>query len=267
MLSHSTPPARASDKAALRGEPSYVWRAGQDRRLAMIRAAAPQLGSGQARVLENGCGLGVYIGKLRRFTPHVHGLEYDFERAVEAGQRYPPSLVVCAAGEALPYAGGSFDVMLSNEVIEHVQDDRAAVAEMVRALRPGGRLVLFCPNRWYPVETHGIYWRGRYKFGNIPLVNYLPDALRSRLAPHVRAYTARGLRRLFAGLPVRVVSQIRVFGGYDNLIARFGPLGRLLRAALHLAERTPLNWLGLSHLLVVEKTADDKAGHPLEWPA
>jgi SAM-dependent methyltransferase len=248
----STP---ASGKAALRGEPSYVWRAGQDRRLAMIRAAAPQLGTGHARVLENGCGLGVYIGRLRPLTPHVYGLEYDFERAAEAGRRNPPSLVVCAAGEALPYPAESFDVMLSNEVIEHVQDDRAAVREMVRTLCPGGRLVLFCPNRWYPVETHGIYWRGRYQFGNIPLVNYLPDSLRNRLAPHVRAYTGHGLRRLFAGLPVRVVAHTRIFGGYDNLIARFGPLGRLLRAALHFAERTPLNILGLSHLLVVEKVS------------
>ena len=248
-----------SDKAALRGEPSYVWRAGQARRLAMIRAAAPVLGSGAARVLENGCGVGAYIGPLRQFTPQVYGLEYELERAAEAAQAQPGTpghplpLIVCAAGEALPYPADSFDVMVSNEVLEHVQDDRAAAAEMVRALRPGGRVIIFCPNRWYPVETHGIYWRGQYKFGNIPLVNYLPDAWRNRLAPHVRAYTGPGPRRLFAGLPVRIVTHTRIFGGYDNLIERFGPLGRLIRAALQLAERTPLNVFGLSHLLVVEK--------------
>ena len=221
----------------------------------MIRAAAPRLGQAAppARVLEDGCGLGLYIGALSADTPAVFGLEYDFERAAEAGRRYPPSLVVCAAGEALPYPPGSFDVILSNEVIEHVRDDRAAVAEMVRALRPGGRLVLFCPNRWYPVEQHGIYWRGRYIFGNIPLVNYLPDPLRNRLAPHVRAYTGRGLRRLFAGLPVRIIRHTRIFGGYDNLVARLGQLGRLIRGLLQGAEHTPLNVLGLSHLMVVEK--------------
>jgi SAM-dependent methyltransferase len=243
-----------SDKAALRGEPSYVWRAGQDRRLAMMAAAAPRLAqSPPARVLENGCGLGAYIGPLRRFTPAVHGLEYEFDRAAQAGRNHPPSLVVCAAGEHLPYPAASFDVIVSNEVIEHVDDDAAAVAEMVRALRPGGRLLLFCPNRWYPVEQHGIYWRGRYVFGNIPLVNYLPDALRNRLAPHVRAYTAHGLRKLFAGLPVRIVQHRRIFGGYDNLVRRLGPVGRLIRGALHAAERTPLSVLGLSHFLVVER--------------
>jgi len=243
--------SRALDKAALRGEPSYVWRAGQERRLKMIRAAAPHLAS--ARVLENGCGIGVYVEKLRAFTPAVFGLEYDFERAAEAGRRLAPARVVCAAGEHLPYPDHAFDVILSNEVIEHVQDDRAVISEMVRALRPGGRLVLFCPNRWYPVETHGIYWRGRYHFGNIPLVNYLPDPLRNRLAPHVRAYTAHGLRRLFAGLPVHIVTHTRIFGGYDNLMVRFGPAGRIIRAVLQAAEKTPLNLLGLSHFLVAEK--------------
>lgn len=243
-----------SEKAALRGEPSYVWRAGQARRLKMIFDAAPQLASGAARVLEVGCGLGVYVEQLRAFTPAVFGLEYDFERAVEAGRRNPPSLVVCAAGEHLPYPDNSFDTVLSNEVVEHVQDDRAAVAEMVRVARPGGRIIVFCPNRWYPVETHGIYWRGRYKFGNIPLVNYLPDALRNRLAPHVRAYTTRGLRRLFDRLPVRIVAHTRIFGGYDNLIARLGPVGRLIRAVLYSVEQTPLKVMGLSHFVVAEKT-------------
>ncbi len=247
-----------SDKAALRGEPSYVWRAGQERRLAMLRAAAPHLAG--ARVLDNGCGLGVYVAKLRAFTPHVFGLEYERDRAAAAGRRLAATVIVCAAGEDLPYPDATFDYILSNEVIEHVRDDRAALAEMARVLRPGGRAVIFCPNRWYPVETHGIYWRGRYIFGNIPLVNYLPDLARSRLAPHVRAYSGRALRRLVAGLPLRVVRHTRIFGGYDNVIARFGPAGRLLRAGLQALERTPLNRLGLSHFLVLEKTAPAASG-------
>ncbi len=240
-----------SDKAALRGEPSYVWRAGQDRRLALIRAAAPRLAG--ARVLDDGCGLGAYVGQLRKLTPQVFGLEYEADRAAEAIRRLGAAVVVCAAGERLPYADESFDVVLSNEVIEHVQDDAAALREMARVLRPGGRALIFCPNRWYPVEQHGIFWRGRYHFGNIPLVNYLPDPLRNRLAPHVRVYTGRGLRRLLAGLPLRIVSHTRIFGGYDNLIARLGGLGRLIRAALHGLEATPLNVFGLSHWLVAEK--------------
>jgi SAM-dependent methyltransferase len=215
----------------------------------MIHAAVPRWEN--ARVLENGCGVGVYIPKLRRFTPQVHGLDFEFERAAAAARA--AANVICAAGEHLPYAEAVFDVILSNEVIEHVQDDRAALCEMARALRPGGRLVLFCPNRWYPVEQHGIYWRGRYIFGNIPLVNYLPDPIRNRLAPHVRTYTGRGLRRLLQGTRLKVVHHSIIFGGYDNLIARFGPFGRLIRGLLYVLENTPLQLFGLSHFLVAEK--------------
>ncbi|HUF37035.1 MAG TPA: class I SAM-dependent methyltransferase, partial [Anaerolineales bacterium] len=135
-----------------------------------------------------------------------------------------------------------------------VADDRRAVEEMARTLKPGGRLVLFCPNRGYPVETHGIYWRGRYRFGNIPLVNYLPRRLRDRLAPHVRVYTSGDLRRLFAGLPLDLVSSTIIFGAYDNIIARTPRLGRLLRSTLHFLEKTPFRILGLSHFWIMEKT-------------
>ena len=113
---------------------------------------------------------------------------------------------------------------------------------------------MFVPNRLYPFETHGIYWRGRYRFGNAPLVNYLPSVLRNRLAPHVRAYTVRSLRHLFADLPVRVVHHTQVFPGYDKLAARVPALARLLRAVTYTLERTPLRWFGLSHLLVLERT-------------
>ena len=242
---------RSREKASTCGEPSYVWRSGQERRLAMIRAAAPGLGS--ARVLEIGCGVGRYLEKLAELAPRVVGLEYEGERAHQAAARLQHPLVVNAANEHLPFADAGFDVVLSNEVIEHVADDRASAAEMVRVLAPRGRIVLFCPNRWYPVEQHGVWWRGRYHFGNIPLVNYLPDPLRDRLAPHVRTYTLRRLRRLFDGLPVREVSHSRVFGGYDNVAARLGTPGRVLRDGLHRAEGTPFDVVGLSHLLVLER--------------
>ncbi|MGE5073051.1 MAG: class I SAM-dependent methyltransferase, partial [Anaerolineae bacterium] len=70
---------RNLEKAALRGEPSYVWRAGQERRLSMILRAAGERVQGQ--VLENGCGVGMYVERLTQYGGQVTGLEYDFERA------------------------------------------------------------------------------------------------------------------------------------------------------------------------------------------
>ncbi len=244
------------EKLAERGAPSYVWRAGQERRLAMIRRWGRV--SDGAYILEAGCGLGQYAVRLLEDSPHVYAFDIELERVQAARQRVP--CIHVAATERLPYPANTFDLILSHEVLEHVRDDRASLAEMIRVLRPGGRAVIFCPNRWYPFETHGHYWRGRYHFGNTPLINYLPNVWRNRLAPHVRTYTWHGLRRLMGGLPLRVVYHTRIFGAYDNIIARAPTLGRALRAILHLAERTPLRLFGLSHFVVVEKTGSPPSG-------
>jgi len=242
--------ARNLDKAALRGEPSYVWRAGQQRRLDMIvRAAGGRI---KGCILENGCGVGMYVEHLSPFGSKVIGLEYDFERAAEARRNSPQ--IINAAGESLPLPSETFDLILSHEVLEHVQDDRLAIREMVRVLKPGGRAVIFSPNRGYPFETHGVYWKGKYYFGNKLFINYLHRRLRDKLAPHVRVYSKQDLQKLFDGLPVKFIERTIIFGAYDNIIARFGALGKVLRGILQMLERTPLKIFGLSHFWVVEKT-------------
>lgn len=245
--------SNGSEKAARCGEPSYVWRAGQTRRLEMILRYA---GSQPGRMLENGCGVGMYVEHLAPHSSQIIGLEYELERAQRANQRVanlPQAHILCAAGEQLPFPDSYFDLILSHEVLEHVQDDRQAAGEMVRVLRPGGRIIVFAPNRGYPFETHGIYWGGRYRFGNIPLVNYLPRCWRDRLAPHVRIYTRGDLARLFAQQPVCFIERTIIFGAYDNIIARRPAIGKALRAILQFLERTPLRSFGLSHFWVIEK--------------
>jgi SAM-dependent methyltransferase len=240
-----------SDKAAQRGEPSYVWRAGQERRLEMIR----YWGGDELRgiVLENGCGVGEYLGRLAQDAKLAVGMDIEFARLLDAKKNNPDLVLLCAAGEHLPFKQGQFDAMLSNEVLEHVQDDRRSAAEMARTLAVGGKLLLFCPNRGYPFETHGVYWKGEYHFGNIPLVNYLPMKLRNKLTPHVRVYTRRTLGKLFDCLPFEIVQRTVVFGAYDNIIRKRPFFGKMLRGFMHFLEKTPLKALGLSQFWVLRK--------------
>lgn len=246
---------RCEDDRAVRGCPSLVWRAGQERRFEMVRRWADPSGK---RVLDVGCGVGMYTQAFLRHTSRVFGIELEAQRAEEARSR--ASGVVQGVGERLPFEDAAFDVVFSHEVLEHVSDDRACAVEMARVVRPGGRIVIFIPNRLYPFETHGIFWRGQYRFGNVPLVNYLPDCLRDRLAPHVRAYTAHSLRRLFTGLPVRVLHHTRIYPGYDNIAARAPALARALRLITYALERTPLRAFGLSHFLVLGRLDEANSG-------
>ncbi len=237
-------------RAALRGNPSFVWRAGQERRLSMILRWAP---SPMQRALIDGCGVGMYVKALQPHVHDVYGIDIEGEHLIHAVRTAPAAQLQLARGEQLPYPDDFFDLTLSHEVLEHVQDDQLAVAEIVRTLRPGGRSILFVPNRLHPFETHGHYWRGQYHFGNTPLINYLPDVWRNQLAPHVRAYTTWGILRLFVGQPVRILHHTQIFPGYDNIVHRRPGLGKWLRRVTYALERSPLTFLGNSHFLVVEK--------------
>ncbi len=248
---------RDLDKAAFCGEPSYIWREGQQRRLQMVLEAAG--GRIKGRVLENGCGIGMYVNKITPYADEVIGLEYDFERAILAHENN--THILNAVGEELPFSDHCFDLILSHEVLEHVRDDRKAVVEIIRTLKPGGRAVIFTPNRGYPFETHGIYWRGKYRFGNIPIVNWLPRIWRDKLAPHVRIYSSKDMHSLFTELPVRIIERTVIFGAYDNIVARYRVFGKMLRGFLQFLEKTALRVMGLSHLWVVEKIRNKKSSY------
>jgi SAM-dependent methyltransferase len=230
------------------GHPSYVWRFGQDRRLALIQKYAPLEDNW---ILDVGCGIGTYVRKFRNFSEHVVGIDVDEERVAE-GAKSIPHLFVSEA-EVLPFQDQSFDVVLLNEVIEHVRDDAQTIGDVLRVLRPGGRLIIFAPNRLYFFETHGIYLGRRYIFRLIPFVNWLPDVLRSRFCPHVRAYTAGDIERLFRGQPAKILHHGYVFPGFDNIVARHPTAGKILRGVFYALERTPLQCFGLSHFVVAER--------------
>jgi hypothetical protein len=66
-------------------------------------------------------------------------------------------------------------------------------------------------------------------------------------------YSTKDLQQLFEGLPVKFIERTIIFGAYDNIIARFGSLGKVLRSILQFLERTPLKIFGLSHFWVIEK--------------
>lgn len=239
----------ADEKAITLGHPSYVWRFGQERRLQLIRRFVPLE---NRRILDVGCGLGMYVAHLREYSDQVHGVDIDPARVAEASRTLPNISV--SPAETLPFETESFDLVLLNEVIEHVDDDAATIRESCRILQVGGHIAIYAPNRLYPFETHGAYVGGRYVFGNIPLINYLPGPLRRIFAHHVRAYLAGDILKLYQDLPLRSVHHGYVYPGFDNIIARFGPLGRLLRKVLYVAERTPFQIFGLSHFVILRKT-------------
>lgn len=99
------------------------------------------------KVLEVGCGEGYGTALLARSARRILGIDYDRLAAAHAARVYPRARFVRANLAALPVPNGSVDVVVTLQVIEHVWNHGEFVRECLRALRPGGLLLVTTPNR------------------------------------------------------------------------------------------------------------------------
>lgn len=253
----------ASDtKFAHLGKPGTSFTPGFERRLQKI---LKYVDLKDKVILDQGCGEGVWMERFTEFTDpkNVYGEDIDPESPkkfeirnskLETKFQIPNSNVHIVPAEELDFRDNFFDIVFSNEVLEHVNDDRKSVEEAIRVLKPGGHFIIFTPNRGWPFETHGMFFRGKYYWGNIPLLPWMPAFIRRKFSPHVRNYSNGDIRRLFKNLPVEIVHHTHVFSGFDKLEGRLGILGSGIKKFFHWAEKTPLHFFGISHFMIVKKS-------------
>lgn len=131
-----------------------------------------------ARILDVGCGTGANTPILARYGTVV-GVDMAAAALRDApGER--ERLPIRALIHRLPVADGCFDLVTGFDVLEHLDDDLAAAAEMRRVLAPGGQALVFVP-------ALPVLW-----------------GLQDEISEHRRRYTARSLRRTLEGAGFRI---------------------------------------------------------------
>jgi SAM-dependent methyltransferase len=98
------------------------------------------------RVLDLGTGDGAFLPEIEALGAEAVGADVA-EAALERARRRAPraELRRIEPDGPLPFADAAFDVVIANHVLEHIPDDGAAIAELARVLRPGGRAILMVP--------------------------------------------------------------------------------------------------------------------------
>lgn len=152
-------------------------------------------------VLDAGAGFGRHAYELARRGANVVALDYAAEEVVamrgtfgamvEAGEIDLARYVGVLQGDAtrLPFDDGAFDRVITSEVLEHIQDDVAAIQELVRVLRPGGTFACTVPT-WFPEK---INWLLSDEY-------HAPKSV----GGHVRIYSATELKAKLRSAGLRV---------------------------------------------------------------
>lgn len=137
------------------------------------------------RVLEIGCGTGYVLGQLMRELPAARLTASEVLDAglAHAAERFPSIEFIQMDARRIPYAG-EFDLVGAFDVLEHIEDHAAVLAQVAQALQPGGGLLLTVPQ-------HPWLWSAADDY-----------------ARHCRRYTRRGLARLLeaAGFRIRTAT-------------------------------------------------------------
>ncbi len=142
----------------------------------MVRRMVAKYATPDAPILDAGCGTGL---NLRHLPEGSVGVDINPRNIALLRQRLPNHTVIEGDVEALPFDDASFGTVLCTEVIEHIPDPSAALAEYRRVLQPGGVLIGSVPAR-------SAIWKLRFLSSTCPHSEpfhneYLPNEVREML--------------------------------------------------------------------------------------
>jgi SAM-dependent methyltransferase len=169
-----------------RTEEDHWWHAAR-RRIVMDWIEQRYPGRSDLSILDAGCGTGLMLQEMEHLG-HTEGVDIANEALAFCRQRGLENIRKADVLQ-LPFAADSFDIVTGLDIVEHLDDDTAALREWSRVLKPGGRVFLFVP-------AHDWLW-----------------SLQDDVSHHRRRYTSKTLRQTVrsAGLTVERQSYVSAF--------------------------------------------------------
>ena len=192
-----------------------------------LEAALEWLGDLRSRVvLDLGCASGRFVKALSALGARVVGVDRSLQLLHTASKNAAGSPVVLSTATRLPFADSTYDGLLCIEVIEHIPGLEAALSEIARVLKPGGRAIIIDKNP-VGVGYHRFYPNWLYKVMMERLDRWFyPQAFPFREQWPTPWFVRRKLRSHFVRVEIRYLDG-RVRGLRGRLL---GPLFKLAPA-------------------------------------
>jgi ubiquinone/menaquinone biosynthesis C-methylase UbiE len=216
--------------------------------------AAVQPGS---KVLDVGCGAGQLVAELNRRGYEAWGVDISEAMVNHAREQYESDRFRVADIEQLPFSDNSFDGIVCLGVLEYLNQDDAALREMWRVLKPGGRAIITTPSSICPFYYMDRLYQ-KIRFLVRPVARGIRYGLLKRPRPASRALPAVVHRRYSQRSWVEVLQThgleledwvCHTWGWYSlEWILRQGPL---CRASDRFARNPWMNWLASDQIACV----------------
>jgi len=207
------------------------------RRYRLATALRPPQGG---LILDFGCGNGIQTMLFASHFDRVIGLDINqpyveaFAARVRGAGLEDRIEAVHFDGQRFPLETATVDYAVSFEVLEHVEDEAGALAELARVIRPGGSLVMSVPNKWWVFETHGANLPG-LPWNRVPFFSWLPRSIHDRYA-RARNYRRREITRKIRDAGFRVTDAKYVTAPMDVISHR--GMRRFFRSTLFRGDTT-----------------------------
>jgi SAM-dependent methyltransferase len=220
------------------------------------RMVQPFIEDHRGTLLDFGCGTGAQTLLFLDDVERIVGVDVDatsiekFHQTIarrSLGQRVE---AIEYDGRTLPLADASVDFAISFEVLEHVLDERRALEELRRVLKPGARLAMSVPNRWWVFETHGAALP-LLKWNRVPFFSWLPKPLHDRWA-RARIYSRREIVGKMRAAGFTIEDAVHITAPMD--VVKHAQVQRFLRSTVFRGDRTAVPFFSTAVLVIAART-------------
>jgi SAM-dependent methyltransferase len=207
------------------------WHSSGDQLEALVRGYLTP----DSRVLDLGCGRGGLVEVIWRDVKFAAGLDPDIPSLSE--HRAPGMPVLRGVGEHLPFAGESFDLVVSVWVLEHMKEPLKVLREVARVLRPGGHFVFLTPNLRNPLVSINRIGKAIPLLQTKVVSRFYGRREADTFPVQYRANTASTIRRLAEASDLRV-AELRVIPDPTYLALN----GLMFRTSVFAERLMPRGW-------------------------